>query len=268
MYFEVEEPGKLSFRPYPNVERFLNFGEILIERVGCGICRSDVGVFDGRESIPSGMFGHESYGVVKKSNSPFFREGDFVASFWHPGYADYFIAPDDKCISIPELAPKWAIVQPLACVINALDYLVGKTLVIGRGFTVELAKQIASIEKIDYMTFEEDHKDGTVYDTVLEMSGRGLPDINLFRDEARLVWFSTLQNPVTTNLFEWSWKALTVVFPSPRSFLMPDNMSNAVEYLSQFEPNITHLFKFEEAQKAFEIASTRSDNYLKGVFVK
>ena len=266
MYFEVEN-GKIVFKPVPQIKP-LNQGEVLIERYACGICRSDVGVYDGRESIPPGMFGHEAIGTVISSRSEYFTEGQYVASFWHPGYADFFVAHESKCVEIPELSPKYTVVQPLACVLNALDFAEGRTLLIGRGFTAQLAMMAVSEYPNIVLITEDELLSGEIFDSVLEMSGRGLPDTNLFKDEANLIWFSTLQSPTTTNFFEWSWKALRVFFPSPRQSVMDLNMGLAVRILQEKTPPITHIFNFENAPMAFEIASKRLDGYLKGVLKK
>lgn len=266
-YFEVEQPGRIVYKPVPDFQVF-TLDEIVVERVGCGICRSDVGVFDGREAIPPDMFGHESYGVVVEGGSGF-KIGDLVASYWHPGYASYYKAPAKTCVRIPDLSPKWAIVQPLASVINALDYAEGDTLVIGRGFTASLLRSIRDSNPKASLFFEDEVRPAdSQWHCCIEMSGRGLPPYNWFQDEAKMIWFSTLQEPVTTNLFEFSWKAMTVHFPSPRQAVMSRNMARAVELLKDFEPVITHVFDFSKAQEAFEIASNRTDGYFKGVFVE
>lgn len=266
MYFEVVRQGLIQYVDPPQM--VLAEGDVVVRRVGCGICRSDVGVFDGRESIPSGMFGHESFGVVEETHSERFKEGDYVASYWHPGYADRYVAHEDKCVPIPNLDNKWAIVQPLASVLNAYDFAEGETLVVGRGFTASLLRAVRHYRtgvELHFMD-EVEPGEGNQFSCCIEMAGSGLLPMEWFTDEAKIIWFSTLQEPVTTNLFEFSWKAMTVVFPSPRQAVMWRNMAIAVELLHSFEPQITHVFDFSEAQRAFEIASTRQEGYLKGVF--
>lgn len=117
--------------------------------------------------------------------------------------------------------------------------------------------------------------DGKGFDTVIEATGdpRGVElATRLVRQKGKLAIFSYHPNPVTVNFREWDLKGLEVIMTNPsRAEDMRDNLKIAVRMMSRgvfdLEKLITHKWGLNEIQKAFEYASKKPSDYIKGVIV-
>jgi threonine dehydrogenase-like Zn-dependent dehydrogenase len=111
-------------------------GEVLVRTAACGVCSSDIeryrrglGEHNGEVTL-----GHEGSGYVASSGLEVegFQEGDPVTSL-HGPYAEYFVTTPDTLVRLPEgVDPRWALGEPLACVVHA-----------GRRFGIELGDRVA-----------------------------------------------------------------------------------------------------------------------------
>lgn len=119
--------------------------EILVHVQTCGVCRTDLHIRDGDLKTPKLplILGHEIVGIVEKSNSPKFSEGDSVGIPWlhfacgtcefckknqenlcdnalfsgytaDGGYAEYTTCPADFAIALPANLPALEI-APMLC---------------------------------------------------------------------------------------------------------------------------------------------------------
>ncbi len=119
--------------------------EVLIAMEGCGLCASNLPVFEGRDwfeyPFACGNPGHEGWGrvVAMGANVSNVKLGDRVAVITYHAFAEYDKAPDSDVIKIPEsLADKPFPGEPLACAVNIFErsqIAAGQTVaVIGVGF--------------------------------------------------------------------------------------------------------------------------------------
>jgi 2-desacetyl-2-hydroxyethyl bacteriochlorophyllide A dehydrogenase len=117
--------------------------------------------------------------------------------------------------------------------------------------------------------------DGKGFDTVIEATGdpRGVGlATRLVRRRGKLAIFSYHPNPVSVDLREWDSKGLEVIMTNPsRAEDMRDNLKIAVRMMSRgvfnLEKLITHKWVLNDIQKAFEYASKKLGDYIKGVIV-
>lgn len=130
-------------------------GQVLVRIQGCGICHSNVPVFEGREwfdyPLAPGQPGHEGWGVIAELGSGVrgLRVGQPVALLSERAYAEYDVAPAESVVPLPpELADRPFPGEPLACVMNILersDLRPGQTVaVVGIGFLGALLTGLAA----------------------------------------------------------------------------------------------------------------------------
>jgi 2-desacetyl-2-hydroxyethyl bacteriochlorophyllide A dehydrogenase len=99
--------------------------EVLVRIEGCGICGSDLPVWEGREwfnyPFQPGAPGHEGYGIVEEtgSNVSSCKVGDRVAMLSYHAYAEFDIAQADQIVKIPDQLSEMPFPgEPLGCSIN------------------------------------------------------------------------------------------------------------------------------------------------------
>lgn len=110
---------KLMDTPEPAADEFR------IKLQGCGLCASDVPVWQGREwfSYPAepGSPGHEGWGIVDKvgENVKTIHPGYRVAALCQNAYAEYDIVKENQVVELPEsFNDKPFPGEPLACAMN------------------------------------------------------------------------------------------------------------------------------------------------------
>jgi threonine dehydrogenase-like Zn-dependent dehydrogenase len=128
--------------------------EVLIRVEGCGICASNIPVFEGREwftyPMPAGNPGHEAWGeIVKKGSKVKMLEvGDKVAALSYNGFAEFDKANEKNVVKLPEgLKGECFPGEPLGCAMNIFkrsDIRKGQTVaIVGIGFLGALLIQMA-----------------------------------------------------------------------------------------------------------------------------
>jgi threonine dehydrogenase-like Zn-dependent dehydrogenase len=128
--------------------------EIRIRMQGCGICGSDLPVWEGREwfNYPRnpGSPGHEGYGIVDEVGKDVknFKPGERVAALSYNAYAEYDIVPESHVVSLPEflfVVPFPG--EPLGCAMNIFRRSdIGKddvVAILGGGFIGNLLIQLS-----------------------------------------------------------------------------------------------------------------------------
>jgi threonine dehydrogenase-like Zn-dependent dehydrogenase len=129
-------------------------GEVRVRLEGCGVCASNLPVWDGRDwfhyPIDAGAPGHEGWGVVDEIGDGVenIRSGERVAFLSGRAYAEYDLAKSDSLVRIPEsLAGRKFPGEALGCAMNIFrrsDIEPGQTVaVIGAGFLGNLLIQLA-----------------------------------------------------------------------------------------------------------------------------
>ncbi len=128
--------------------------EIRIRLEGCGLCASDLPVWEGREwfSYPgeAGSPGHEGWGVVDAVGSDVktLRPGYRVTGLCYNAYAEYDLAKESEVVELPDSLRKRPFPgEPLGCVMNILERSQikhGETVaIIGIGWIGSLLVQLA-----------------------------------------------------------------------------------------------------------------------------
>ncbi len=129
-------------------------GQIRFQLEGCGLCASNIPVWEGREwfsyPVAAGNPGHEGWGVVDAVGEGVenLKVGDRVAALSYNSYAAYDVADADKAVKLPTaLAGKPFPGEPLGCAMNIFkrsDIAAGQTVaILGIGFLGALLVQLA-----------------------------------------------------------------------------------------------------------------------------
>jgi len=138
----LERPGSfvIEDRPVPDVGP----GEIRVRAAVCGVCTSEVDMFEGRnEALDYPRFlGHEVSGTVDAVGRGVegFREGDRVALYAEgQGYAEYITVPASWAVKLKADTPfEHALGEPIACSVNGVrkaDPEMGDSIcIVGCGF--------------------------------------------------------------------------------------------------------------------------------------
>jgi threonine dehydrogenase-like Zn-dependent dehydrogenase len=149
----ITAPGKVELFRQPVREP--GAGAVRIRLEGCGVCGSNLNVWQGRDwfSYPQvpGTPGHEGWGVVDAVGEGVagLLAGQRVAVLSHHAFAEYDMADASAVVPLPdELAGRPFPGEPLGCVMNVFrraDIQTGQTIaIVGIGFLGALLTQLAS----------------------------------------------------------------------------------------------------------------------------
>ena len=130
-------------------------GEVRIRLEGCGVCGSNLALWEGRPWFqypsPAGAPGHEGWGIVDAVGAGVFAltPGQRVAALSYRAYAEYDIAAAAAVVPLPERLSNTPFPgEPLGCAINifrrsdiSADHTVA---IIGIGFLGALLTRLAS----------------------------------------------------------------------------------------------------------------------------
>ncbi len=161
-------PGKIEVHEVP----IPTFGanEVLIRLEGCGVCASNIPVFEGRDwfhyPLEPGNPGHEGWGHIEAIGRDVrdLHIGDRVAFLSSHAYAEYDVAPADAVVRLPEaLDGKPFPGEPLGCAINICkraDIQPNQTVaIVGIGFLgaqlIQLAKPTARVIAIAHRPYAQ-----------------------------------------------------------------------------------------------------------------
>lgn len=102
-------------------------GEMLVRLGACGVCRFDLNVYSGTDSLPfPHVGGHEGVGIVEAVGEKVlgFSPGDAVALLGDRRFSEYALASPRQAAALPAGASddwtRW-IVEPVACCVNGVD---------------------------------------------------------------------------------------------------------------------------------------------------
>lgn len=129
-------------------------GQVRIRLEGCGLCASNIPVWEGREwfSYPqeAGNLGHEGWGIIDAVGDGVtgLRVGDRVAALSYHAYAQYDLADAAQVVQLPAaLAGQPFPGEPLGCAMNIFERSrieAGQTVaIVGIGFLGALLVQLA-----------------------------------------------------------------------------------------------------------------------------
>lgn len=128
--------------------------QVRIRLEGCGICGSNVPVWEGRPwftyPFEPGMPGHEGWGVIEAIGESVttVHVGQRVAAVTHRAFADYDLAEENAVVPLPkELSRTPFPGEPLACAMNVFrrsEIRSGQTVaIVGIGFLGALLTRLA-----------------------------------------------------------------------------------------------------------------------------
>jgi 2-desacetyl-2-hydroxyethyl bacteriochlorophyllide A dehydrogenase len=129
--------------------------QVLIQVEGCGVCGSNLPVWEGREwftyPLPPGNPGHEAWGRIAAlgSNSGDLQIGDRVTMLSYNAYAEYDLAQAEAVVKLPDsLNGQPFPGEPLACGLNVFarsNIVAGQTVaIVGIGFLGAILTALAA----------------------------------------------------------------------------------------------------------------------------
>jgi len=281
--------------------------EVLIETRACGICSGDVYTFQGKlpGGKPMGHEGVGIVAKVGEDVKSV-KCGDKVTALGGPAFAEFYKTDSRNVAKIPEDVKDFAywISEPLACVVNGVrgsEIQIGDNVyIIGCGYMgllliqampktiindlvaldivnerLKLAKKFGAEFTINP---KEDNAVRDVHgkaDIVIEASGAaGTLNLatELVRPGGKLVIFGrhVIDERVPTE--KWHIKGIRILNTAPAfSTNFNKDFHDAVKLLKKgvFDQRllITHKFPYEDAEKAFRIASEKPTDYIKGAII-
>ncbi|RFZ83513.1 L-iditol 2-dehydrogenase [Mucilaginibacter terrenus] len=149
---EITSPKQITVKHIPLPEPADD--EVRIKMEGCGLCASNLPVWEGREwftyPVQAGNPGHEGWGVVDAigKNVTDYQPGERVAAITFNAFAEYDVTKASNLIRLPaELNDVPFPAEPLGCAMNIFDrsdIRAGQTIaIIGVGFLGALLVQLA-----------------------------------------------------------------------------------------------------------------------------
>ncbi|HLM09218.1 MAG TPA: alcohol dehydrogenase catalytic domain-containing protein [Thermoleophilaceae bacterium] len=280
--------------------------EVLVRLEGCGVCGSDVPLFEGRPwfEYPAepGAPGHEGWGIVEKVGRAVTRPkaGTRVAALSYRAYAELDLAAADQVTPLPAAVDGIPFPgEALGCAVNVFrrsGVQAGQRVgVVGVGFLGALLVQLAAragaevvavsrrpsaldvarrFGAADVMRLgEQDLED---CDRVIEAAGKQETidaAARMTRTRGRLVIAGFHQDgPRTVDMQLWNWRGLDVVNAherDPRVYV--DAIREAARMVAEGEldprPLFTHVFPLERIGEALASVSKRPDGFMKALVV-
>ena len=129
-------------------------GELLLRVANCGVCASELDMWEGRAEIEYPRFlGHEVSGVVERVGPGVdgVAEGDPVAAWVTArGFAEYVTVKAEYCFPAGALSLDVALGEPIACAVNAVELaapaLADDVLIVGAGFMGNLVQKLSLLK--------------------------------------------------------------------------------------------------------------------------
>jgi len=266
--------------------------EIEVRSILTGVCRSDIDMMRGEFGpLPIQMQGHEGLGEVTMIGADItdVNVGDYVATRGEPAYANYYNAVINTYVKVPEIHPRY-ILEPVACGVNVVMQCIReiaersgpnkKLLIIGSGFLSWVAYNTLLINHLEFDidVLGSHNQDlwgdkllfGTVsnYDVIIDL---GSDDVYTNVNNSALMILGSgkphgIDNKTLESLL---WKAVTIMFPSPRTDKFIDCMYLAKEWVEKNYLDVDNFWtrsynRHREWQKAFEDGLNRPANYNRG----
>lgn len=238
--------------------------DVLIRGQLCGFCKSDVETIIGFNHISAEMFGHEGVGVIEQVGASVFqyKKGDVVATWGDGCYGDYYVQSQTKISKVRGTYSQY-IVQPLATMVNVASYIPKSTqyiLVIGSGSNAILLAKYLKHKRISFECFGSHNttslwmNGGMVvkfpkdnfYDVVVEVSGKQgayQKAIKYVKEGGIIIGGANPPRKELVDLFAYSWKAVHVEFPSPRSKHFSTQFQMSADLLNTGRITISDVFQ-------------------------
>jgi len=279
-------------------------GQVRVRVEGCGVCGSDVPLFQGRPWFDyprePGAPGHEGWGIVDKTAPDVagLEPGTRVAALSFRAYSDYDVADADAVLPLPdELDGMPFPGEALGCAVNVFsrsDVRPGQRVaVVGVGFLGALLVQLAAgagahvvavsrregaLQAARAMGASETRQLGDDEpehcDRVIEAAGtQETLDVagRMTRTRGRLIVAGFHQDgPRTVDMQMWNWKGIDVVNAherDPRVYIQGMREAVALVADGRLDPTplYTHVFQLDRIEAALTTASVRPDGFMKAL---
>jgi threonine dehydrogenase-like Zn-dependent dehydrogenase len=279
-------------------------GQVRVRVEGCGVCGSDVPLFQGRPWFDyprePGAPGHEGWGIVDKTapDVPGLEPGTRVAALSFRAYSDYDVADADAVLPLPdELAGMPFPGEALGCAVNVFrrsDVRPGQTVaVVGVGFlgallvqlaaragahVVAVSRREAALQAARAMGASETRRLGDEEpeqcDRVIEAAGtQETLDAagRMTRTRGRLIVAGFHQDgPRTVDMQMWNWKGIDVVNAHERDpgvYIRGMREAVALVAAGRLDPTplYTHVFPLDRIEAALTTASVRPEGFMKAL---
>jgi threonine dehydrogenase-like Zn-dependent dehydrogenase len=280
-------------------------GEVRVRLEGCGVCGSDVPVWEGRPWFDypreAGSPGHEGWGRVEAVGAGVqtLEEGTRVAGLTYHAYADHEVAAAEMLVALPPgLDGRPFPGEALGCAVNVFrrsGIEAGQTVaVVGVGFLGAIVAQLAAREGATVLAVSRRERSRETArrmgaadafalgeppepescDVVVEAAGRQATlDVasRLVRVRGRLVVAGFHQDGQRqVDLQSWNWRGIDVINAHERD---PDRylegIGLAADWVAEgrLEPDAlyTHSFPLERVGDALATASERPDGFMKAL---
>lgn len=277
----------------------LDAQDIHVRAVMTGVCRSDIAMMNGDFGpLPITMQGHEGLAQVMTVGSDVsgVQPGDYVATRGEPAYADEYHVKPEQWVVVPEADPKW-ILEPVACGVNCVlqarhaialqstTTSLPKACIIGSGFLAKIVLQTFRILHPDISVdvigssneewFDNNGApllidfDGT-YDIVVDLKEDDrVFNTDCINENAVIIMATEKPAGIDTTLANMLWKAVTMIFPSPRAPTFYEAMVLSKTWIADGSLTVDNFWdrsynRTTEWQQAFEDANNRTGDYGRG----
>jgi len=289
----LQTTGNGSFTETTWVNPECGVGEITVQSIMTGVCRSDIDMMQGNFGpLPLSMQGHEGLGRVIKvgKNIDTTQVGDIVATRGEPAYADVYNVRVNEYVVVPEAHPRY-ILEPVACGINIVTQSIReiaersspnkKLLIIGSGFLAWVAYNTIKLNHIDIEidVLGSNNEElwasrlllGTSesYDVVIDLTGKYELGTEISLNNNALIVDGVGKAVSKPEAQAQLWKAVTTIKPSPRTDKFYQCMVDAEYWITNGDIVVDTFWskcynRQTEWQQAFTDGLTRPAGYSRG----
>jgi 2-desacetyl-2-hydroxyethyl bacteriochlorophyllide A dehydrogenase len=272
-------------------------GELLLRVASCGVCASELDMWEGRSDIDYPRFpGHEVSGVVERGGDGF-KPGDPVAAWvTERGFADYVVVRAAHCFHAGDVPLDLALAEPLACAVNAVELAAPRlgddVVIIGAGFMGNLVQKLVQLKGPRTVTVIDTRTDALERarrlgatsavdpreeydlqaDVAFEVTGvqpalETLGDVTRMGGKVAIVGFhqgGTRELP----LGAWNWMAYDILNAHFRDVpTIMRGMRQGMRLLTSGRVTlgdlVTHRFALDEVNEAFAVAVEKPPGFVK-----
>jgi L-iditol 2-dehydrogenase len=280
-------------------------GEVLLRVASCGVCASELDMWEGRAAIEYPRFpGHEVSGTVEKVGpGAELQPGDPVAAWvTERGFADYVTVRAEYCFPAGRVPLDLALAEPLACAVNAVERaapaLGDRVAIVGAGFMGNLVQKLVQLKGPRELVVADTRPDaleraaamgatrtvdvrseslaGLDADVAFEVTGvqAGLTSAgDAVRMSGTLAIVGFHQGGLREiPLGAWNWMALNLVNAHFRDVeTIMDGMRAGMRLLTSgaltLDDLVTHRFALEDVNDAFAVAVEKPVGFVKASII-